>query len=188
MATLGYGDGRYGVLPYGGFSPGPGGIAAILNTLRMLKSMKAQFIASENLRIVFPPFLDTATSTYVTAADIATLTVVKPDGSLFTPAPTLVRDANSDIWSVEIAAADFEIGEWFIKATSDAVNTLPQYRGIIWGDYMTDIRQATLGRWKIVGTQLLLYEDDGTTVFRTFDLKDIAGVPSITQIFERDPV
>lgn len=150
--------------------------------------MKAQFIASENLRIVFPPFLDTANNVFVTAADVATLVVVKPNGSLFAPAPTLVRDANNDFWSAEIDAANFEIGEWTIKASSDAPDALDQYQSVVWGDYMTDIRQAALGRWKIAGTQLLLYANDGVTVFRTFDLKDTAGVPSATQIFERDPV
>lgn len=150
--------------------------------------MKAQFIASENLRIVFPPFLDTANNVFVTAADVATLVVVKPDGSLLAPAPTLVRDANNDFWSAEIAFALFEVGEWTIKASSDAANALDQYKSVVWGDYMTDIRQATLGRWRVLGTQLLLYAEDGTTIFRTFDLKDGEGNPSATQIFERTPV
>lgn len=188
MALAGYGEGPYGSMPYGSFTSVPGGIAAILESQKALRNMKVQFISSENLRIVFPPFLDIANNVFVTAGDIATLTVVKPDTSLFLPAPTLVRDANSDFWSAEISSSLLEVGEWTIKAVSDAADTLDQYQSVVWGDYMTDIRQATLGRWRIVGTQLLLYSDDGITVFRTFDLKDSGGLPSVTNVFERDPV
>ena len=150
--------------------------------------MKAQFIASEDLRIVLPPFLDTSTSSFITSVDVATLTVVKPDGTLYSPAPTLIRNANSNFWETSIPAADFEVGEWSIVGVSDDANALDQYKNLVWGDYMSEIRQATLGRWRMLGTQLLLYEDDGVTVFRTFDLKDVSGSPSVTQIFERDPV
>jgi len=189
---MAYGSTAYG-FNYGGLGAGPSpslanNLATILNSQGVLKNMKAQFIASENLRIVFPPFLDTANNVFVTAADVATLAIVKPNGSLYTPAPTLIRDANNDFWTAEIAAANFEVGEWTIKAVSSAANTLPQYQSVVWGDYMTEIRQATLGRWKITGTQLQLFEDDGVTVFKTFDLKDASGVPSASQIFERDPV
>lgn len=188
MSVAGYGDGPYGSMPYGSFTSSPGGSAAILESQKALRNMKVQFIASENLRIVFPPFLDIANNVFVTVGDVATLIVVKPDETLFSPAPTLVRDLNSDFWSAEISSSLFEIGEWTIKAVSDAADTLNQYQSVVWGDYMTDIRQATLGRWKIVGTQLLLYSDDGITVFRTFDLKDSGGVPSVTNVFEREPV
>lgn len=187
---MSYGATSYG-FNYGGPTLAPsfsGSLATILNTQRILRDMKSQFIASENLRIVFPPFLDTVNNVFITTGDIATLIVVKPDGSLFTPAPTLVRDVNSDFWTVEIDASDFEIGEWTIKAESDTINTLDQYQSVVWGDYLTDIRQATLGRWRIIGTDLNLYEDDGTTIFRTFNLKDSSGLPTVTQIFERDPV
>lgn len=47
--------------------------------------------------------------------------------------------------------------------------------------------QIGTGRWKIQGTQLLIYEDDGTTVMLAFDLKNDVGTPSATQIFERVP-
>lgn len=50
------------------------------------------------------------------------------------------------------------------------------------------LRKAAYGRWKITGTQLVIYDDDGTTPLETFDLKDPSGTPSNTQIFERVPV
>lgn len=42
-------------------------------------------------------------------------------------------------------------------------------------------------RWKVEGTQLVYYDDDLTTAILRWDLKDSAGQPSSTQIFERVP-
>lgn len=50
------------------------------------------------------------------------------------------------------------------------------------------LHQIAVGRWKVQGTQLLLYNADGTTVLEAFDLKDDAGDPSNIRIFERVPV
>ncbi len=47
--------------------------------------------------------------------------------------------------------------------------------------------KAAYGRWKIIGTQLLLYDIDNTTVIKTYNLKDAAGNPTNTSIFERMP-
>lgn len=48
--------------------------------------------------------------------------------------------------------------------------------------------KAAYGRWKISGTQLLLYDIDNTTVIKTYNLKDASGNPTNTTIFERSPV
>jgi hypothetical protein len=53
---------------------------------------------------------------------------------------------------------------------------------------MTLLLQAAFGRWKIIGTQLVLYDVDNVTPIKTFDLKDAGGAPSSTSIFERDPL
>lgn len=50
------------------------------------------------------------------------------------------------------------------------------------------IKQIERGRWRIVGNQMIFYAEDGVTPFLTFDLKDINGLPSNVNIFERDPV
>jgi hypothetical protein len=50
------------------------------------------------------------------------------------------------------------------------------------------IRKVETGRWKIVANQMIFYDDDETTPILTFDLKDDAGLPSMTTVFERDPV
>lgn len=50
------------------------------------------------------------------------------------------------------------------------------------------LHRIGVGRWKIQGTQLLIYEDDETTVLMAFNLKDDNGAASNTRIFERMPV
>jgi len=53
------------------------------------------------------------------------------------------------------------------------------------------IKKIETGRWKIddVTDQMIFYDPiDGTTPILTFDLKDLAGLPSSVNIFERDPV
>lgn len=150
--------------------------------------MKGQYISSENLRIILPPFLDTSTNLFITSGDLVTLTIKKPDNTLLAPAPTAVRDGDTDFWVASIPTGDFQAGEWLIKAESDAANALPQFATLVWGDFLDDLLQATLGRWKVENNQLLLYKDDGVTVMRTFALKDGEGLPSSSQVFERDPV
>lgn len=160
----------------------------IINPQGGMGAMKAQYIASEELKIILPPFLNIVTNQFVVAGDVVTLSIKQPDNTVLAPAPTAVRDVDTDLWVASVPVVDFQPGEWLIKAESDAVDTHPQFVMLVWGDYLTDIRQAALGRWKIVGTQLLLYKDDGVTVFRTFDMKDITGAPTSSGITERDPV
>lgn len=50
------------------------------------------------------------------------------------------------------------------------------------------LKKIAIGRWKIQGTQLILYELDGTTPYKTFNLLDDTATPSNTRIFERVPV
>ncbi len=49
----------------------------------------------------------------------------------------------------------------------------------------TQSNKMLTGRWKIVSNQMIFYDDDGTTPLLTFDLKDLSGVASMTNVFER---
>jgi hypothetical protein len=53
---------------------------------------------------------------------------------------------------------------------------------------LTELHTIGLGRWKIVGNVLTLYNTDGTTALKTFNLLDDTGAPSGTRIFERAPI
>ncbi len=155
---------------------------------------KTQFVSSEPLRLVFFPFFDKDNAEYVVGGtDVATLVVKKPDGNLLLPAPTLVFDSDTNFWVVEVDVSDYMEGDWLVRATSDAFNTLPQFRIFTWGDYVDDLpilKAIGTGRWKVdTGTNTMkLYAADDVTVLYEFDLKDAAGNPTTDLIYERAPV
>lgn len=152
---------------------------------------KSQFLSTEPLEIALQPFVSAITGQFILGTDSASVQVVKPDNTLYGTPPTLTWDSGIERWKGEISIAAFQEGEWLLYFTSDDPNAIPQWLMLWWGDYMDDvpeIRQAALGRWRIIGTQLVLYEDDLTTVFRTFDLRDSLGNPSSANIFDKDPV
>lgn len=49
------------------------------------------------------------------------------------------------------------------------------------------VKKVEVGRWKIIGNQMIFYDDDETTPLLTYDLFDQHGVPSTLNIFERKP-
>lgn len=153
---------------------------------------KSQFLSSEDLQIIFPPFINRSDGTQFLGTDTVTLTIKKPNGTLLLSPPVPTFDTDVKLWTAVVSAASFLEGKWLILASSTGANAQGQNQALVWGDYVDDIheiRQAALGRWRIDATtkKLFLYEDDGVTVFKTFDLKDSAGVASVTQVFERDP-
>ena len=152
--------------------------------------MKFQYTSTEVLRLAFPAFFDNIASNYVVSGvDTVQFTLRKPDATTEIIAASF--DSDVKFWAAEVPILSFQEGVWLIKASSDAANTVPQFRALSWGDYVDDIgeaRQAALGRWKIVGTQLIIYEDDGTTPFKTFNLLDSGGLPSISSVLERSPI
>jgi hypothetical protein len=156
--------------------------------------VKTQYLSTEALRILFPPFFDTVLGNYVVGGlDTITVVVKKPDGTLLTPAVTPSYDADTDFWVAEVAVGSYQQGDWLIKATSDAANTFPQYRALTWGDYVDTLeilRKIGTGRWKIDTTLKVMrfYDTDGTTVLYEFALKNSIGIPSTANMFERDPV
>ena len=55
-------------------------------------------------------------------------------------------------------------------------------------DEVSFIKKVEEGRWKIVGNQLIIYDSNGTTPLKTFNLKDANGNPTQTNVLERTPV
>jgi len=49
---------------------------------------------------------------------------------------------------------------------------------------LEQIWQVETGTWRIIGTQMIFYEQDGTTEIFRRDLKDVSGDPSNTDVFE----
>lgn len=152
-------------------------------------SQKSQFVSTESLGILLRPFLSSDGSLIVSGLDVVTITLKAPDTTIYNP--TAVWDPVVNMWVAQLDVASFQEGEWLLYAVSDVAGALPQFLPLWWGDYVDDIqeiRQAGLGRWKIEGTTLRLYEEDGISVFKEFDLKDDTGSPSNTKVFDKDPV
>lgn len=151
--------------------------------------MKTQYVSTEILRLTFPPFFNVSLGAYaIDGLGVTQVVVRKPDNTTETFGATF--DTDVKFWVASVPLVSFQEGLWLAKATSDVVGTSDQYQALTWGDYVDDIpeaRQAAMGRWQRVGDQLIIYEDDGTTPFRTFDLIGPSGPPS-TNVIERDPV
>jgi len=190
---MSWGAAAWGPTSFGADGPDPAPIATPFTVLGS-NMAKTQFVSSEPLRLVFFPFFDKVNNEYVVAGtDVATVVVKKPNGTLLTPAPTLVFDTDTNFWVVEIAVGDYMEGDWQVKATSDAADTLPQYRIFTWGDYVDELpilKALGVGRWKVntATDRLELYAADGLTILYEFDLKDAAGLPNSSVVFERVPV
>lgn len=56
------------------------------------------------------------------------------------------------------------------------------------GKHLLQMSKIESGRWKMVGNQFIIYDTDEVTPLLTFNLKDLAGDPSMTNVYERDPV
>ena len=69
-------------------------------------------------------------------------------------------------------------GTGFVKDT----DSLVQIR-----EFVEAVKKIESNRWKIVGNQLVIYDDDGVTPLLTFDLKNKAGNPTDTSPYERVP-
>ncbi|MFQ6062619.1 MAG: hypothetical protein ACE5J9_05530 [Methanosarcinales archaeon] len=50
------------------------------------------------------------------------------------------------------------------------------------------IRKIEEDRWKIDNNELIIYDDDGTTILMKFSLLDKDGQPTMKEVFERVPV
>ena len=48
-------------------------------------------------------------------------------------------------------------------------------------------RKMIANGWKVQGTQLIVFDDDGVSIHRLFDLKDETGTPSGSRVFQRVP-
>lgn len=56
------------------------------------------------------------------------------------------------------------------------------------GRALSDLYKIEHNRWRITGNQMVIYDDDGVTPFKTFDLKDKLGNATEANPFERSPV
>ncbi len=84
-----------------------------------------------------------------------------------------IASVSSDVSSVTTDVADVKSDTSLLPAAMPKIDVL---------------YQIEVGRWKVQGTQLLIYDADNTTVLFAFNLKDDTGEASATKVFERVPV
>lgn len=53
---------------------------------------------------------------------------------------------------------------------------------------VSKILKIESGKWKIINNKMYFYDEDGTTVLYSFNLKDKNGSPTETDVFERLPI
>lgn len=107
-------------------------------------------------------------------------------------ATSLVRVGVTNIWRyqwkpVSLAVRDYTAQYTLVDTIARTFNGIEDIfvRDIATQADLTIVKKIETGRWKIVGNQMLFYDDDGLTVLYTFNLKDAAGSPTMTNVFER---
>lgn len=142
---------------------------------------KAQFQSGETMRIRFSPFVNAVTGAYIIGTDTCNLNYRPPGG-----APAVVAmswDAAIQMWYYDFVVGSYVQGEWRFRAVSSDVNALPQWKTIIWGDYVDDI---TLGLTAAAAAQVSAGSADTKigvpAVTVSADIAAIGSVGSVTAL------
>jgi len=137
-----------------------------------------------------------------------TATVMKANGSIsnFSVGPSDWIEATTGaftgagVYTVRLPASVLDVPGmlvYAIKATGAEAYIgsvkVVDYEEIDTFNLATLLTKYQEGRWKIHTSgadayRLVLYDTDGVTVLKKFDLKDSSGAPSVLPIFERVPV
>ncbi len=145
-----------------------------------------------------------ATSSISDGTTAGNVTFVRGDGTLV----SIALSAGSNFFEVSAAKAP---GLYHVLVPSSATGVLgacqlcvfPSVSDFVGAVFTADIetvsadaeltRKITTNRWKIAtsgaeANRLVIYDDDGTTVWKRFALKDSVGDPTFVNPFERSPV
>ena len=99
------------------------------------------------------------------------------------------RTVNPDSGNVTIEFQVTSQGIVSIQGSGVTQQDKDDISNLVWtnptGSFLNKVEK---NRWKITGSQLLIYDDGGTSVIRTFNLYDESGNPSQTNVMERVPV
>lgn len=80
-----------------------------------------------------------------------------------------------DVFKADLTAIAAELADLDISITT--IQTI-----------ITELRKYSLNRWRIVGNQFIVYDDNGTTPLRSFNLRDASGNPTMINPMERTPI
>ena len=116
---------------------------------------------------------------------------------------TVVADIKNDIGTVLDSISLVDRGNYFFSGSVDTLDAgeyavVFKADGVVVGagelfwdganeisiqDIVT-IKRALLNNMKVIDDQLIIYEDDGTTPAYTFNLYDVDGIPTSTNVSE----
>lgn len=114
------------------------------------------------------------------------------DWETFAPYTIEVWHGNEQEWrgrleDVGITEKPITITYWPPSETLDRLlSELEAHRAV--EPDITLMRKIQTNRWKIENNQLVIYDDDGVTPLKVFNLKDKYGNPSEVNVYEREPV
>jgi hypothetical protein len=92
---------------------------------------------------------------------------------------TIIGTLITDDQTARTISPDSGNVEVVFQVTSQGIN--------LQSDDIATIKKLNQNRWKILNNQLIIYDDDGVTPIRTFDLKNAAGEPAEQDVYERQP-
>ncbi len=87
----------------------------------------------------------------------------------------------TDVDAVQAAVANVDADVASVK--SDTASTLSSIGSMV--TMLTELHKIGVNRWKVANNQLTIYDNNGTTPLRVYDLLDEDGQPTMTKIFER---
>ena len=112
--------------------------------------------------------------------------ICRTGGWFFNGSMSLVRIYNRALTPEEIRALyqNYRYGLACYKLIGQVINPLisDTYERV------ELIRKIQTNRWKIEDNQLIIFDDDGVTPLKIFNLKDKYGNPSEVNVYEREPV
>ena len=110
-------------------------------------------------------------------------------------ATSLVQIPETCTWRYIWEPDALDVGHYFVEYSLEDMDGVVfvgsediDIRDIAKQTDMAFVRQIEQGRWRIVNEQIIYYAEDRVLPLMVFNLKDINGLPSNVNIFERVPV
>lgn len=149
-------------------------------------------------KIVLQVYVQNLDGTPKTALTSATVRVYKIEAGsevVLLAATPLVQVGGTNVWRYTWTPVSLPVGHYFAEyslvdpADDHFVDVEDiDIRDIAVQADLALIRKIERGRWRIVDEEMIIYDEDALTPLLRFALKDIDGIPSNVNIFERVPV
>jgi len=144
---------------------------------------------------VYVQNLDGTPKTVLTSATVRVYKIEAGSEVVLLAATPLVQVGSTNVWRYTWTPVSLPVGHYFAEyslvdlADDHFVDVEDiDIRDIAVQADLVLIRKIERGRWRIVDEEMIIYDEDALTPLLRFALKDIDGIPSNVNIFERIPV